>query len=549
MSVQSSDYDDAQSIVFDLIDSSKFTLKDLLQISCKKEFESYMYEKECTKEDLIDLCWDLLRSKSKSDQLLSMVTAMNRNLDKEKALHNMCEVVCNSLDAKSASLYVVEEDRRYLRCLWKSNNYNNSNTSDKEKEKEIRVSATSGNEIPSKVFRENKAYTCSLMENNDSICPDFDGFGYCHVLGHPIVSSNDNDGYHIIGVLMVYRNRAQSDAFNEKDIQSASVLTSVAATTIANVQMFSKSEEQRLQTEKILGIIDEMSGDVREGYGSIIKKLVGKIRSLVLCEEINFWTIDLKHNQLTCQVSTSHNEKLQDIIIQRDDTHILGRVAITGQHIKIDNRKFDQRFTSHELRYSPGESILVIPVRVESELHPIAVIQAINKVPHYNSSDFMFGGVGIGSGKLANTLARKNRKNRVLAFSETDLRMLKIFATSSSVIIRNSLLFQREDGLRRKNEAMVSILKALQQKHDVTQMLTDATVSIRDALECERVTMWFEDGSGKIILIIIIIIELLENILCGFCFCRFFVLGLVCVPTKMNARWLKHLKFYVKCMP
>ena len=156
---------------------------------------------------------------------------------------------------------------------------------------------------------------------------------------------------------------------------------------------------------------------------------------------------------------------------------------MTGQHIKIDNRKFDGRFNNKELRYSPGESVLVIPVRVESELHPIAVIQAINKVPHHSS--MIFG-------------RKQPRQSRILAFSETDSRMLKIFATSVSVVIRNSLLFQREDGLRRKNEAMVSILKALQQKHDVTQMLTDATVSIRDALEAERVTMWFEDGSGNL---------------------------------------------------
>ena len=170
----------------------------------------------------------------------------------------------------------------FFRCLWKSSGDFN---------KEIRVSAVSGSEIASQVFKSKKPFKTSIMRNSDSICPDFDGFGYCHILGHPIINNSDGS---CIGVLMVYRDRNSSKShhsneFNEKDIQSASVLTSVAATTIANVTLFSESEEQRLQTEKILGIIDEMSGDVRQGYKSIIKKLVRKIRSLVTCQVLCFF--------------------------------------------------------------------------------------------------------------------------------------------------------------------------------------------------------------------------------------------------------------------
>ncbi len=38
---------------------------------------------------------------------------------------------------------------------------------------------------------------------------------------------------------------------------------------------------------------------------------------------------------------------------------------------------------------------------------------------------------------------------------------------------------------------MVSILRALQEKHDVTHMLSEA-------LEAERVSLWFEDGQGNL---------------------------------------------------
>ena len=54
-----------------------------------------------------------------------------------------------------------------------------------------------------------------------------------------------------------------------------------------------------------MDIIDEMSGDVSNGYGNIIKKLVRKIRSLVTCEQIDFWTID--NDEMICEVSQNKN--------------------------------------------------------------------------------------------------------------------------------------------------------------------------------------------------------------------------------------------------
>eukprot|EP01083_Nonionella_stella_P296397 1006917_1 len=76
--------------------------------------------------------------------------------------------------------------------------------------------------------------------------------------------------------------------------------------------------------------------------------------------------------------------------------------------------------------------------------------------------------------------------------------MLETFATSASIIIKNSLLFQKINGLNRKHEAMASILRALQEKHDVTHMLSEATLAVREALEAERVSLWFEDGQGNL---------------------------------------------------
>jgi hypothetical protein len=102
--------------------------------------------------------------------------------------------------------------------LWKSSG---------EPEKEIRVAIGIGNEIPNQVYENNKPIIISITENNETICPDFDGFGNIHVLGIPTRNCDDQK----IGVLMIYRDRNNNN-FEDKDINSASILTSIAATTL-----------------------------------------------------------------------------------------------------------------------------------------------------------------------------------------------------------------------------------------------------------------------------------------------------------------------------
>ena len=65
-----------------------------------------------------------------------------------------------------------------------------------------------------------------------------------------------------------------------------------------------------------------------------------RIRSLVTCGHIDFWTVDFMKNKLICEVSHSH--KLQDISIDRDMTNVIGQCALTGKYIKIDNSRLDK---------------------------------------------------------------------------------------------------------------------------------------------------------------------------------------------------------------
>ena len=64
---------------FDTINSQKWDVQQLLNIETEQEFHHTLASH--SKEDIIELCWDLLRSKDKSDDLLRMVSVMNTDLE------------------------------------------------------------------------------------------------------------------------------------------------------------------------------------------------------------------------------------------------------------------------------------------------------------------------------------------------------------------------------------------------------------------------------------------------------------------------------------
>ena len=173
----------------------------------------------------------------------------------------MMRTIKHSLDCKFASIYAVEEESSYLKCLWTTNG---------EPAKELFVSITNSTQLPARVFQRNDAITRSLTENNEQICPDFDGFGNVYVMGVPILDHANKDEK--IGVLMVYRDRSKADMFDDRDLHSAQLLCSIAATTLRNVSLFNAANEKEKHSHKILSIIDEMSGDVSQGYKNIIKR-------------------------------------------------------------------------------------------------------------------------------------------------------------------------------------------------------------------------------------------------------------------------------------
>ncbi len=383
---------------------SSTNIRDKIKnIETEQEFYCELNSADYTKQDIIELCWDLLRSKDRSDELLQMINLMNSDLD----IHKMMNTIKQTLNCKFTSLYTIESESLYLKCLC---------TSDGPVEEDIFISITSSTQLPARVYTKNSCIIRSVTENSQQICPDFNGFGNVYILGVPILRQDGTK----IGVLCCYRDRSKCDQFDDSDLYSAKMLTSICSTTLKNISLFNEANEKEKQSQKILSIIDEMSGDVSEGYRHIIRKLVRKIRSLVVCTHIDFWTVDRSISscsKLKCEVS--HNQSLQDLIIDRNMSNILGQCAITGKYIKIDNSRMDKRYSKQQLQFCKGQSILIIPVRVENEIEPIAVIVAINKLP-----------------KKISTLATSTHKKiiKCIPFTNQDRRMLETVCVLSALI-------------------------------------------------------------------------------------------------------------------
>eukprot|EP01084_Bolivina_argentea_P123413 218701_1 len=76
---------------FDEINSAKWDIENLMGIVTEQEFHHTLSSH--SKEDIMELCWDLLRSKDKSDELLRMVSLMNHDLEQAKAYTTMITTI------------------------------------------------------------------------------------------------------------------------------------------------------------------------------------------------------------------------------------------------------------------------------------------------------------------------------------------------------------------------------------------------------------------------------------------------------------------------
>eukprot|EP01084_Bolivina_argentea_P079813 144688_1 len=135
---------DTDHATFEELNSQKWNIEQLVNVESEQEFYATLISHD--KDDIIELCWDLLRSKDKSDELLRMVSIMNAHLDQGEAYDTMMETIHATLDCKFASLFAAEEESQYLKCLW---------TTDGEPSKDIFIAITSSTQLAARVWQKN----------------------------------------------------------------------------------------------------------------------------------------------------------------------------------------------------------------------------------------------------------------------------------------------------------------------------------------------------------------------------------------------------------
>lgn len=238
-----------------------------------------------------------------------------------------------------------------------------------------------------------------------------------------------------IGVLAVSNKRAE-DGFTNLDIQNLVILAAQASIVVENIRLYQR--EQRLDTELIgLQEITEAIGALSheaEFYGEITER-IARLMAISMCGILLF---EEDNQRLVSKLPFYgvSDELITDYIIP------LTPGSVMAQLWEDDNYWFSNRVQSDPLVFAAGLDTLAEKIQVQKTM--LAVLHA--------------GGQKLGIVQVSNKLSG-------LDFSDSDARLLMIFATQAAAIIQNARLYreaqqsaEQAQGLRRVAELAGNVL-------------------------------------------------------------------------------------------
>jgi PAS domain S-box-containing protein len=238
-----------------------------------------------------------------------------------------------------------------------------------------------------------------------------------------------------IGILII-NNTHNDDGFNERDIQNLTVLATQTAVVVENMRLYQR--EQRMDTELVgLQEITEAIGALTheaEFYGEITER-ISKLMNIALCGILLY---DEEKQQL---VSKLPFYGVADEQIEGYAIHLTPG-SIMAQLWEEESYWYSNRVQSDPLVFEAGLDVLAEKIGVQKTL--MAVLHA--------------GGQQLGVVQISNKLDG-------LDFTDSDARLLMIFATQSAAIIQNARLYreaqqsaEQAQGLRRVAELAGNVL-------------------------------------------------------------------------------------------
>lgn len=222
--------------------------------------------------------------------------------------------------------------------------------------------------------------------------------------------------------------------------------------------------------------------------GKAIAKLVCTAKDIVNCDRIGFFMVE-PGKGLVCQIAPSGGEAGWAVEMGRG---ILGRVAVTGHTMRVDDTRADPHFDPHvDGRAGPGvQSLLCVPLLDPGRNEVVAVMQAINKRRPGPSLESLAG---------PSLSVVPMEPQPVVAFDKTDEDTLCLLLTLTHSKLGVLTLQDQKARALQQVESLLALVGSLSTRiTDVDGCLRDLCDATRTQLDCQSVVVYFLEGTDLV---------------------------------------------------
>lgn len=356
---------------------------------------------EKDREEFLDKISDIL---GKLSALLEVANRVSDTLSLDTVLERMIEITSEVTNSDRSTLFLNDEQNKELF----------SRVAQGDITTEIRLPNNMG--IAGQVFTSGKAVIIPDAYADPRFNPEVDkktGYRTENILCVPLKTLEGR----VIGVTQVL-NKKEGE-FTEEDMSMLEAITSQAAASLLNAQLFEQVARAKEEEALLLEVTTALSSELR--LAPLLAKIMDTTKDLLSADRCTLFVYDEKTGELWSQVA--QGLETQEI---RFPSHlgIAGTVFTTGETINIPEAYSDDRFNP-EVDKKTGyctRSILCQPVNNKTGV-TIGVTQVLNKI----------GG----------------------PFTVMDERRLAAFSSQASVAIENAKLFDDVLNMKNYNESML----------------------------------------------------------------------------------------------
>eukprot|EP01029_Cantina_marsupialis_P010294 TRINITY_DN2343_c0_g1_i1.p1 TRINITY_DN2343_c0_g1~~TRINITY_DN2343_c0_g1_i1.p1 ORF type:complete len:1150 (+),score=214.32 TRINITY_DN2343_c0_g1_i1:145-3594(+) len=261
------------------------------------------------------------------------------------------------------------------------------------------------------------------------------------------------------------------EPLQQHGVKAVSILTSSA---LWRAQMFSKISSARKRLDATLDIVKTVNQEIDPE--KIISNIMHVANSFVQAKHVLFFKVNMQTRQLI-KMDVSSTKPIVDASATRRgsvtqtlalDNSIAGECALSGAPINVLNPEDDPRYNKEQgvLFGESVRSLLCVPVK-NNDSEVVAVLQAANKV----------------SGT---------------PFTAEDELLIECVADSAGIALHKTELFTETLRQKRKNEALVKALKAVNSgDEDVDSLIGNILDLGYSVIEADKVSMFLVDEANQ----------------------------------------------------